>query len=196
MKITVTEAIRRIVEDCTDANIINAETDNQGQIVLYTGLYMKDGEIYDDPDDMYDGSEENDPVFFRSPGVMITKSRVMDLLVTALEGGSNYWYFASDYKEPSNESAVPNGEWHSVERCPWGDGHVVICDREAYHENGGTDVGIKTWILNEDAMKRGLELMASEKYIHHYSDFVQGNEDANTADIFLQLSLFGEIVYG
>lgn len=58
MKITITEAIRRIIEDCTDGNIINAETDNQGQIVIYTGLFLKNSEVYDDADDMYGESEE------------------------------------------------------------------------------------------------------------------------------------------
>ena len=44
-------------------------------------------------------------------------------------------------------------------------------------------------------MKKGLDLMAGE-HQRHWQDFINENDDADTADVFMQLCLFGEIVYG
>ncbi len=129
-------------------------------------------------------------------GVSITVGRVMDLVVSALEGGSNYWYYIVESCDPIDESKVPEWEWHSAERAVWGGGYLKICDKEDFENGTEFKEGFKTWLLNEEAMKRGLELMATKDYINHFSDFVQENDDANTADVFLQLSLFGEVVYG
>jgi hypothetical protein len=40
-----------------------------------------------------------------------------------------------------------------------------------------------------------LALMA-EKEPRHFGDFMGENDDATTSDVFLQLCLFGEVVYG
>lgn len=42
---------------------------------------------------------------------------------------------------------------------------------------------------------RGVEVLAS-KYPKALGDILSGNDDANTADIFVQACLFGELVYG
>jgi hypothetical protein len=44
-------------------------------------------------------------------------------------------------------------------------------------------------------MAKGLQVMA-EKYPVHFNNFDSDNFDAETGDVFLQCSLFGEIVYG
>lgn len=50
-EISVTEAQRRIIEMVnTDDDLLNSEVDNEGQIVIYTGLYLRDGKIYDKPE--------------------------------------------------------------------------------------------------------------------------------------------------
>ena len=49
--------------------------------------------------------------------------------------------------------------------------------------------------LNEEKIQEALDLMA-EKYPRHYKDFVDENEDADTGDVFIQLFVFGEVIYG
>ena len=49
--------------------------------------------------------------------------------------------------------------------------------------------------LDLDAMRHGLHLM-SVKYPNHFADVMDENDDADTGDVFLQLSLYGEIVFG
>lgn len=53
------------------------------------------------------------------------------------------------------------------------------------------DVYPLTW----DSMCKAMQLMAKD-YTHHFNDLIQENDDATTADVFLQLSLFGDVIYG
>jgi hypothetical protein len=50
-------------------------------------------------------------------------------------------------------------------------------------------------VLNQEKVERGLRLLITEEP-EHYSDWQSENEDAITADVFLQLCLLGEVVYG
>lgn len=48
--------------------------------------------------------------------------------------------------------------------------------------------------LNQKNLERGLELFVKTAP-HHYRDWLAENDDAITADVFLQLCLFEDIVY-
>ena len=52
----------------------------------------------------------------------------------------------------------------------------------------------KHHITIED-VKKGLELMR-DQYPRHYADLVEENDDAITGDVWLQLTVFGELIYG
>lgn len=132
----------------------------------------------------------------------IPDERVRDLLVSALEGGCNYWchgykrQFASDveivdFKRGGrffNEEYGPGLERYVI---PFVEGCALLMrvlededeGKYAYHR------------LDRTAMQRGLSLML-QKYPKHASDFLEENDDANTADVWLQLALFGEVIYG
>jgi hypothetical protein len=49
--------------------------------------------------------------------------------------------------------------------------------------------------LDEEAIKRGLQGLA-EEHPEHLADFLREEEDAITGDVFVQLCVFGELVYG
>jgi hypothetical protein len=36
----------------------------------------------------------------------------------------------------------------------------------------------------------------AEKYPHHFADFIEGAEDAETSDVFVQCAVLGGIVFG
>ena len=44
-------------------------------------------------------------------------------------------------------------------------------------------------------VEKGLELMR-DQYPHHYADLVEEEDDAITGDVWLQLAVFGEVIYG
>jgi hypothetical protein len=51
-----------------------------------------------------------------------------------------------------------------------------------------------TWELTREKLVKGFEVMAA-KYPKAFSDFWRGNEDAYTADLWVQCALFGEETY-
>lgn len=119
---------------------------------------------------------------------LITNYRAADLLCSAFEGGSNYWYMIErnegEAGKPWGDEYTPSYIGHAFSK----DGGVVITDQE--------DEESPEYVLNYDAVKRGKELMETENYRHHLADVLKENDDANTGDVFLQLCLFGEVVYG
>lgn len=124
----------------------------------------------------------------------ISLVRIGDLIVGAFEGGSNYWMRVSKREKPETmtffyDAASIGGEsgkvyWHVD--YPLNGGSVTISDAEGDMPDG---------VLNSSTIQMGLEIMA-EKYPWHMQDFLQENDDATTADVFLQCCIYGEIVFG
>lgn len=114
----------------------------------------------------------------------VDDQRVQDLLCCALEGGSNYWYAITAFNYP--EGCTRDDLEYPHLELPFRGGSISIRDIE-----DGDPCGE----LNREVCERGLQVMA-DKYPKHYADFVAGNEDADTGDVFLQCALLGEIVYG
>ena len=56
------------------------------------------------------------------------------------------------------------------------------------------EFGNSVYPLTWGKMCKAMQLMAKD-YSHHLDDLMQENDDATTADVFLQLSLFGEVMY-
>ncbi len=116
-----------------------------------------------------------------------TKKRIEDLLCGAFEGGSNYWYFIEKFNYPEGQNKKSLGIEFAHIELPFKGGSLTITTPE--EEDG------KEYILDEQACIRGLNTMA-EKYPRHYADWLAENDDAITADVYLQCCLFGELVYG
>lgn len=103
----------------------------------------------------------------------VSKQRVKDLLCSACEGGSNYWIDRVEY-------------WHE---CPVYDQPVI------FHLSNARDIDGLPKTLDGQALVRGLTVMARD-YPKHFGDFIAENDDAITADVFLQCCLFGDVIYG
>lgn len=126
----------------------------------------------------------------------ITKDQISDLISTAIEGGSNYWYIIEGYQEPSVVDFrcslfARDEEPHRIYDWPLcTGGGVIISATESCEESNPIP-----HVLNLESITKGLILMA-EKYPQRLVNFADGDYDADDADIFLQLSLFGEVVFG
>lgn len=113
----------------------------------------------------------------------IEDERLKDLLTGAFEGGSNYWFQIKEYVNPEQLKM----DYRHIE-LPFIDGcGVMVGDIE--------DEEVQPVLLNRAAMEKGLKVMG-EKYGWHLQAFLNEQDDASTSDVFLQCSLFGEIVYG
>jgi hypothetical protein len=139
----------------------------------------------------------------------IPLKRIQDLLCCAFEGGSNYWYTIVEFVKPAElKVRTEEGEIFRHLDYPVNEGGaVVVGDREEWYpyrmekeraehlKESFDKPEPKKYRLDLEAIDRGLQLMA-DKYPRHFADFVGENEDASTGDVFLQLCLFGELVYG
>jgi hypothetical protein len=125
--------------------------------------------------------------------IEISRDVLEDVFVTAIEGGSNYWYFLSDDAIERIRKAVPQSEDpylssailkaildHGVE--------VPINDVENEDDVIGT---ISATTMQERLSKL---VQSSERYAIY--NFVGGSGDANDADIVFQHLTMGEVVYG
>lgn len=119
--------------------------------------------------------------------------RLQDLLTSALEGGSSYWYCITEKHKPEI----------ITDRC-WEEDDVVFPHIDYPTNKGGWlkirslhgEVnGKSSWMLDLAQIYLGIQKMA-EKYPQHFANFIAENDDAETGDVFLQCCLFGEIVYG
>ena len=122
-------------------------------------------------------------IMFKPPLRPLHWDRVQDLLVSAFEGGSNYWYYGLRVKAlPEGYEEKPQ-HWHAEVPCQPG-GEVSFRDMD-----GGRHT------LSMETLERGIRTMRS-RYDRHYRNVLSENEDAETGDVFLQCCVFGGVVYG
>ncbi len=132
--------------------------------------------------------------------IVIDDGDIENLLTSAIEGGSNYWYEIQDWIEPKQWSYIGT---HNNEGAEAFVKHTALY---AMNEGGALmindaradDPMLKEPVrLDRDAIVKGLKLFSSNKEtMHHFADFINDNEDNITADVFLQLCVFGEVIYG
>ena len=110
----------------------------------------------------------------------IPNERIIDMLITAFEGGSNYWAIVDSY-EPSKwlEKMLNN---RLLDRVVL----FKVYDREDEDDLLGT--------VTEISIRKGIRLMM-EDYPDAYNRWMTEQYDAEDADIFLQLVTMGEVVF-
>lgn len=121
--------------------------------------------------------------------VNISYETIADLLCSAFEGGSNYWYTIADIIEPLDCHKFKDSydEYFPHMHAPLSSSGKILIYAEGDQS--------KTYILNLNSLKRGLKILA-KKYPHHFNKVAAESGDADTADAFLQCCLFGDIIYG
>jgi hypothetical protein len=119
----------------------------------------------------------------------ISSQRISDLIVGAFEGGSTYWC-QSVFNERGPE--VQGTIYYANPSYFEGDFQmrVLFDDPDDEEGNGNGDK-----LIGPDELGKGLALFAA-KYPVHFADFICENDDANTSDVFWQLVVLGEVVYG
>lgn len=128
----------------------------------------------------------------------LTDQQIAGVLVSAFEGGIGYWAVIKEIVLP--KSAIPDPEnlgWvlvgseghPSYIAAPLLDGgYVQIVDMEDDNE--------KSWVVNRQAISRGLHLMANGEFRNQFNNIINEDYDAGTGDVLIQLAVFGEVKYG
>lgn len=137
---------------------------------------------------MADGSAREEAM--NLPATM-TLSHVVTLLCSGLEGGSNYWLRIDGYRAPETVKAVAGPILSLGETIfrhidyPLTGGAVECLDMESGEQ----------LVLDREAIERGARLMV-EKETRHWGMVLSERDDATQGDVFVQLCLLGEVVYG
>jgi hypothetical protein len=119
----------------------------------------------------------------------ITKKDIIDLFVTALEGGSNYWYYLpeipSGVRDIKRETGMETSE--AIGEYVLRGGNIQVNDAEEEEEVLGTvDMGSLM-----DAIQK-----LKEDYPRTYENIIDEEYDAEDADIFFQIATMGDVVFG
>ena len=125
---------------------------------------------------------------------------INNALIGAREGACNYWAqsrlftqkrdkflgeYISDLK--TREKLWENKEYTKDRNKPIFQSFFEIPD-----DGGKPEIEL---FVTHEAIQRGLKLMA-EKHPKHFANLMGETDDAFTHDVFLQLCLLGDIVYG
>jgi hypothetical protein len=140
----------------------------------------------------------------------LTKENIIDLFVTALEGGSNYWYHIEFPDKGGSTSSEEIGDlilkggtvsFYDIELMK----DIQVKTREGYYNIEGNIVDQtqlakdkEEALLGDVDMNSILEGISITKEDHPevWENILLEQYDANDADIFLQLCVMGEIVFG
>ena len=87
-----------------------------------------------------------------------------------------------NYPTGKDQNSIP-----FAEELPMSDGSLEV--KDLYSEKH------THYILDKKACLKGIKLMIKTEP-KHFSDIMTENDDAITADIFLQLACLGEVIYG
>lgn len=120
---------------------------------------------------------------------------LVNLLSVATYG--NYWPLIKAYKSDAEKGLFDGcdcreDKWATA--LLKGKGVVVYDCYEMDSELSEGEEPTK-YHLTIEGVKKGLELMRDE-YPRHWADLAEEEDDAITGDVFLQLAVFGEVVYG
>ena len=113
--------------------------------------------------------------------VNVTDDEANSLIVSAIEGGSNYWYMIQ-------ESDMSKTKYPA--EAPMNGGHLMINDEVAAEGEAIDPVKIDKQRIHE-----ALQIMA-DKYPKHFADIMDDNADQGTGDVLLQCAVFGKLIYG
>jgi hypothetical protein len=168
-----------------NANIKNS----QKQLNYLQSYYNKDiihKEIYDD---FVSKKKYQQALELHRKNKTFTNKDIEDLFVTALEGGSNYWYYLKnipkEVKYNVKERKQPLAE--AIANHVINGGYIQFFDIENENELLGT--------VDMDKLLDAISLVKKD-YPNVWNNILDENADAEDADIFLQLAVMGDVVFG
>lgn len=122
--------------------------------------------------------------------IPIPDSKIFSCLVSALEGGSNYWYEIVGQHKPVRWNCLEDEKAFCASYPFNQGGFLMIDDSRADEPTLKKPTKVYSWQI-----KQGLRIMATE-YPNHFGDLLSDNADQNTGDVMLQCIVLGEVLYG
>lgn len=125
--------------------------------------------------------------------INISREVLEDVFVTALEGGSNYWYYLPEESIKAIRKAVPKSEDPYLSTAILKailDHDVVVPINDAEQED--ELIGI----ISKKTMESRLQLLYDSENRWAMESHMRDEGDASSADVVFQYLTMGEVVYG
>lgn len=124
----------------------------------------------------------------------VNAERIFDVLVTAMEGGSNYWLDHVDHSGVPLPEVYPDWIQENVAPYAWKPlyGQVLIYANDRMDDDDCMTLG-------PDDLENALERMGENDpaaFERTFVDPIGVDWDADDADVFIQLAIYGEVIYG
>jgi len=123
----------------------------------------------------------------------VNREVLEDIFVTALEGGSNYWYYLPEESIKAIRKAVPKEEDPYLSTAILKailDHDVKIAVNDA--ENEDEVIGV----ITRGTMQARLQLLSDSNERWALERHMREEGDAGSADVVFQYLTMGEVVYG
>lgn len=125
---------------------------------------------------------------------IISREVLENICVTALEGGSNYWYYLTEGSVKLIRKVVPKNEDSYLSTAILKavlDHHIEIPINDA--ENEDDVLGYLSW---KTLMPRLQELSEDKDYMWALEREIEGQGDADSSDVVFQWMVMGECIFG
>jgi hypothetical protein len=125
----------------------------------------------------------------------VSRDVLETIFVTALEGGSNYWY----YINPENYKKVRDAVSLEEEDCFSMAFAKAILDKRIsieVHDIEDMENDEPIGVINEESIRVGLQKMVDEGDGWALFDEIAEQGDATSSDMCFQYMALGEVVYG
>ena len=132
--------------------------------------------------------------------VILTKEDVYNQVVAAMEGGSNYWYDIGAKSYERVKAVTPDA-------IPFVDRLMIALDKGVHVNIFDINEPVSEVIDGEKTYRKKLgtltefswakaEKLMFQHHKHHLGDILREDYDATTGDVFFQLAVMGELVFG
>jgi len=125
----------------------------------------------------------------------VSRDVLENIFVTALEGGSNYWYYINNENGRKVREAVSREEEPSFSMAF----AKAILDKRIsieVHDIEDMENDEPIGVINEDTIMHGLQKMVDEGDGWALFDEIAEQGDATSSDMCFQYMALGEVVYG
>jgi hypothetical protein len=123
----------------------------------------------------------------------ISREVLEDIFVTALEGGSNYWYYLPEESIKAIRDAVPKSEDPYLSTAIL---KAILDHNVKVLVNDAEDEDELVGMITRDTMQARLQLLSDSDNRWALESHVREEGDASSADVVFQYLAMGEVVYG
>ena len=125
----------------------------------------------------------------------VSRDVLENIFVTALEGGSNYWYYINNENGKKIRDAVSRDEEPSFSMAF----AKAILDKRLsieVHDIEDMDNDEPLGVINEQTIMSGLQKMVDDGYGWALFDEIAEQGDATSSDMCFQYMVLGEVMFG